>query len=76
MHISGVLVKARPERLDDIEQALGAMQGVEVHGSNEDGRMVVIVEQEDAGQVCDTLLHMQQVPGVLAANMIYHHFDA
>ncbi len=76
MHISGVLVKARPERLAGIEKTLAGMAGVEVHGSHEDGRLVVTVEQGDAGQLCDALLHMQNLPGVLSANMIYHHFEA
>ena len=75
MNISGVLVKARPENIDSIELALAGMKGVEVHGNNADGRIVVTVEQHDANQLSDTLMQIQQVPGVLSANMIYHHFE-
>ena len=51
------------------------MEGVEVHGNNEDGRMVVTVEQESANNISDTLVQIQDVPGVLSAAMIYHQFE-
>ena len=75
MNISGVLVKAYPENLDTIENALSMMEGVEVHGNNEDGRIVITVEDESANNISDTLVEIQDVPGVLSAAMIYHQFE-
>ncbi|HEB83117.1 MAG TPA: glutamate synthase [Gammaproteobacteria bacterium] len=75
MNISGVLVKAYPENIVTIEKVLSTMEGVEVHGNNEDGRIVITVEQDNANQLSDTLVEIQQVPGVLSASMIYHHFE-
>ena len=75
MNISGVLVKAYPEHLVSIETVLNTMHGVEVHGNNEDGRIVITVEQETANNVSDTLVQIQDVPGVLSAAMIYHQFE-
>ncbi len=75
MNISGVLVKAYPENLVSIEKVLASMDGVEVHGNNDDGRIVITVEQENANKVSDTLVQIQDVPGVLSAAMIYHQFD-
>ncbi|MBE9568435.1 MAG: chaperone NapD [Proteobacteria bacterium] len=75
MNISGVVVKAYPEKIISIEEVLTTMEGVEVHGNNEDGRIVVTVEQESANKVSDILVEIQQVPGVLSAAMVYHHFD-
>ena len=75
MNISGVLVKAYPENIVTIEKVLSSMEGVEVHGNNEDGRIVITVEQDNANQMSDTLVEIQQVPGVLSASMIYHHFE-
>ena len=76
MNISGVLVQAYPEKLINIEKILASMDGVEVHGNNNEGRIVITVEQENANQVSDTLVQIQDVPGVLSAAMIYHHFDS
>lgn len=75
MNISGVVVKAYPEKIISIEKALATMNGVEVHGNNEDGRIVITVEQEGANSLSDTLVAIQDVPGVLSAAMIYHQFD-
>jgi nitrate reductase NapD len=75
MNISGVLVKAYPENLVTIEKALSMMDGVEVHGNNEDGRIVITVEDKSANNITDTLVEIQDVPGVLSAAMIYHQFE-
>ena len=75
MNISGVLVKAYPQHLPSIEKILTTMEGVEVHGNNDDGRIVITVEQASAGRISDTLVEIQDVPGVLSAAMIYHQFE-
>ena len=75
MNISGVLVKAYPENLVTIEKTLSTMSGVEVHGNNKDGRIVITVEDVSANNITDTLVQIQDVPGVLSAAMIYHQFE-
>lgn len=75
MNISGVLVRAYPKHIKDVGKLLSTMEGVEVHGNNDDGRMVVTVEQETTGQVADLIIQMQDIPGVLSASMIYHQFE-
>ena len=75
MNISGVLVRSYPEHIQSVWSELAQIEGVEVHGSNDDGRMVVTVEQENAGQLSDMLVRMQDLPGVLSTSMIYHQFE-
>ncbi len=75
MNISGVLVRAYPENIESVSQSLADFEGVEVHGSNTDGRMVVTVEQENAGRLSDLIAQMHDVPGILSASMIYHQFE-
>jgi periplasmic nitrate reductase NapD len=75
MNISGVLVRAWPENIESVGKILQDFDGVEVHGSNPDGRMVVTVEQSGAGELSDLLARMHDVPGVLSASMIYHQFE-
>ena len=69
------MVRAFPENIDAVTQALLRLDGVEVHGANEDGRMVVTVERETERQFADLLVQMHDVPGVLSASMIYHQFE-
>ncbi|HFD78993.1 MAG TPA: glutamate synthase [Gammaproteobacteria bacterium] len=75
MNISGVVVRTFPRDIDTVTRALSEFDGVEVHGANEDGRLVVTVEQRDERGTADLLVRMQDVPGVLSASMIYHHFE-
>lgn len=75
MNISGVLVRSYPKNIQSVWQELAQIEGVEVHGSNDDGRMVVTVEQENAGLFSDMLARMNDIHGVLSTSMIYHEFE-
>jgi len=75
MNISGVVVRAFPGHIENVWQTLEQLDGVEVHGANEDGRLVVTVEQQGEREIADLLMHMQDVPGVLSASMVYHQFE-
>jgi len=75
MNISGVLVHAYPQKLAAVTRKLDAIDGIEVHASNDEGKIVVTIEKPDDASMSDTLLHLQDVPGVLNASMIYHQLD-
>ena len=51
MNISGVVVRTFPRNIDNVWQTLEQFEGVEVHGANEDGRLVVTIEKQAAGKV-------------------------
>lgn len=73
MNISGVLVHAHIAQAENVREQLVGIEGVEVHAISPEGRIVVTVESETTGQMADTVVKCQNVPGVLAASMIYHH---
>ena len=73
MNICGILVHARPENTEVVRDSLDSILGVEVHGINEDGRMVVTLEEDNEERMADTLMSLQDVDGVVSASMIYHH---
>ncbi len=75
MNISGVLVRARPERMAEVEQALRDMPGVDVHASTAEGRLVITIEQADGRSMADTMVALHDLPGVIAASMVYHQYD-
>ncbi len=75
MNISGVIVHARPERVDDVQHSLAAMAGVEVHAATDDGKLIVTVEDDDDRMLADTVMSLHNVPGVLSAAMVYHQFE-
>lgn len=75
MNISGVLVRARPENIAVVQQTLETIEGVEVHAATEDGRLIVTVEASGDGATADKVYQLQDLPGVIAASMVYHQFE-
>lgn len=75
MNISGVLIHARPENRERVKLQLEQVAGVEVHASTDDGKLVVTVEASADRTAADTVYKLQDMPGVIAASMVYHHFE-
>jgi nitrate reductase NapD len=75
MNISGVIVHSKPENLSGVQQRLTALPGVEVHAAGGDGRMVVTVEETSDRKMADTVSGLQDIEGVIATSMVYHHFE-
>ena len=74
--IASVLVQARPDRLDDVEAAIVALGGCEVHARDPKGKLVVVVDAPDAGILGTTLNTIALVPDVLSAALVFHAIDA
>ena len=75
MNISGVLVHTRPAQRDAIAGRLGAIAGVEIHAVNNDGRIVVTVE-EAPGDGGRAMTEIHNTPGVVAAALVYQHDES
>ena len=75
MSISGLVVHARPEQVEDVQARLMALEGVEIHGVSDEGKIVVTVDVENDRIAADTLIEMQKQVGVLSASLIYNHFE-
>ena len=74
--IASILVQARPERLTDVEAAILALSGCEVHGRDPRGKLVVVVEASDAGSLGATLNTIALLPDVHSASLVFHAIDA
>ena len=75
MHYSGVLVYAKTDQFEDCLQQVDDCAGVEVHFSYPDsGRMIAVLETEGADDQEEILRRIQRLPGVAAAELVYHYF--
>jgi nitrate reductase NapD len=74
--IASILVQARPERLDEVEAAVLALAGCEIHGRDPRGKLVVVVEALDAGSLGSTLNTIALLPHVHSASLVFHAIDA
>lgn len=75
MNICGCLVHASGETVDAVRSSVEAMEGAEIHGASEDGRLVVVVEDIQAKTAADQIMAMHQIPGVISVTITYHHFE-
>ncbi|MDO5644058.1 MAG: chaperone NapD [Paracoccus sp. (in: a-proteobacteria)] len=75
MNICGCLVHVAPASLDAARAQIASMEGVEIHATTEEGRMVVVVEDTDSMRASDIIMEIHQVPGVLSLTLNYHHFE-
>ena len=75
IHISSLVVHSRPERARAVADRLRGMAGVGVHGGIEAGKLVVTLETATEGEIVERLGVIQLLDGVLAATLVFHHFE-
>lgn len=75
VNICGVLIQARPEKCETVGAALAAFDGLEVHHRENDGRIVVTIEDTENNYASKTLTDIHKIEGVIAASLVYHQYD-
>ena len=75
LHIASLVVHAYPDHLDAVRTAIAAMEGAEVHGVSEAGKLVATLETPDADTMMVSIGEIQRLPGVLAATLVYQYSD-
>jgi len=75
IHISSLVVHSRPERAQAVAGHLCGMAGVAVHGGVEAGKLVVTLETASEGEIVERLNAIQVLDGVLAATLVFHHYE-
>jgi len=74
--IASVLVQARPQRLAEVEAAIAALAGCEIHARDPKGKLVVVMEASNAGALGSMLNTIALLPNVLSAALVFHANDA
>lgn len=74
-HISSLVVHSRPDRVQSILEALRTIEGAEVHGGADTGKLIVTLETDTENQVVERINTIQLLDGVLAATLVFHHFE-
>ncbi len=75
MSISSLVIQTRPENIANVEKALSAMNGVEVHTATNEGQLVVTVDQPDDAKAADTFSKFSEVDGVINTSLIFNYFE-
>ena len=75
INICGCLVHSTIEKADTVRSGVEAMEGAEIHGATDDGRLVVVVEDTKTNTAADQIMAIHQIPGVISVTITYHHFE-
>ena len=75
MNISSIVVQTHPQNAAVLQGELACLSGVDVHAANEDGRIVITIEDTQDNSPADTLMNVQNMQGVLSASLIYNYCD-
>ena len=75
MNICSLVVHTKPEMGPVVSARLEEFTGVEVHGGQEVGKLIVTVEDEgeEISPVSDTMNALRDVAGVVSTVLIYHY---
>lgn len=73
MNVCSVIVHANPENSGVVRARLEALPGVEVHGGEAEGKLIVTVEDAGESTAADTMMAFNSVEGVISSTLIYHY---
>ncbi|MBB3192232.1 chaperone NapD [Halomonas cerina] len=75
VHISSLVVQLQPERIEPVSQRCRAHPGVEVHATDPQGKMVLVLETSGQREVVEFIDGLQLAPGVLSVSLVYHQVE-
>jgi len=75
VHISSLIVHVPPSCLDKVKSQIEALEGTEIYGEGEEGKIIVVLETENQGFVTDIIDTINELPDVLNTALIYHHIE-
>jgi len=70
-----MVVHAAPRRVSDMQQAILAIAGAEIHGASDTGKLVVTLEAPSTEEMLARIAEIQRLDGVLASALVYQHSD-
>lgn len=73
-HISSLIVHARPDALSAVK-AFIEREGGEVSQTDPRGKMIVVIETRDSGEITRFANTLSLMDGVLSANLVFHAID-
>ena len=74
-HISSLVVHALPDTADRVSEALAALGGIEIHARDPSGKLILTLETSDDATIVERLNEIHEIPGVLSAALVFHHFE-
>ena len=76
LNISSAIIYAKPGQDNALRTNLSEVQGVQVHVSTDDGKMIITIESENDRTAVDTYEAIERMEGVLSVAMIFQQTES
>ncbi len=71
-HIISMLLMTRPQYQQQVEQQINQMEGCEVHGNDDEGRIIVVAEAESNKQLAQCMDDLQALEHLVSSSLVFH----
>lgn len=75
LHISSIVVQARPEAVGDIACSIERIRGAEIHQRVGKTKLIVTLETGGTGEIMRHIEEINDLAGVVSATLVYHHWE-
>lgn len=75
IHISSLVVHVHPESRVTASARIAALEGAEIHGASDAGKLVVVLETASEADILTHMAAINEIPGIVATSLIYHEID-
>lgn len=72
LHISSLLVRSHPDRMQGVADHIARMPHAEVSMTDPSGKIVVVFETDSDRAIADGLTQIQLLDGVASAALVFH----
>ncbi len=73
MTICSLVVQTLPKHLEQVSQTLTAINGVEIHAQDKQGKLIVSIDHPSRSYCGNTMTHMTQLEGVMSTSLVYEY---
>ena len=74
-HISSLIVRCKPDRLELAMEDTARLDGVEVHQHDQRGVFIVSLETTNEGGILDAIRAIESLSGVINTSLVYHQIE-
>ena len=74
-HVSSLVVRAHPDRLQAVIRRIGALSIAEVALSDPSGKIVVTLETLNEDEIVAAMNALQRIGGVVSVALVYHQSE-
>lgn len=75
VHISSMVVHARPDHLQSVKNDIEQLPGTEIQGEADSGKLVVVLETQKQSYITDIIEKINNLENVLSIALVYHQVE-